>query len=130
MPLPALGPGALTGHHEREVEALLHGLAVHLVRQRGKAHVLLVDVLDRGGAGQGHARVPRAAPGPAPTEFRPGGQQGRVPWGRGISVAAAGEGLWAKAPRGGRRVGMEGGGASKGFTETESVPERGNRHIQ
>jgi hypothetical protein len=41
-------PDPLTSHHEREVKALLHRFAVHLVGQCGKADVLLVNVLGTG----------------------------------------------------------------------------------
>ena len=42
---PDVSVVGLTCDHEGEGEALLHGLAVHLAGQRGKADILLVLVL-------------------------------------------------------------------------------------
>lgn len=131
VPLPALGPGPLTGHHEREVEALLHRLAVHLVGQRGEAHVLLVDVLAgvgrvRGtllfleqprplplpGSGQGGSRA--GSPGRVASQWQ---QQARVCGQRPpLRWEAGGPGGWW-CPQGLHR-------------RQVSAWSRGNRHIQ
>ena len=78
---PALEAGPLTRHPEREIKALLHGLSVHLVGQCGEAHVLLVDVLGGGGAGQGTVMVPSSWGSPVPCPLPSSGQAevGRVP---------------------------------------------------
>lgn len=63
--LPQAG---LTGHHEREVETFLDGLAVHLVGQCGEANVLLVDVLRAGVVG-GQVSGISLSPGGSPRPY-------------------------------------------------------------
>lgn len=95
-PPHALEAGPLTRHHEREVEALLHRLAVHLIGQCGEAHVLLVDVL-AGAGGSGARWGSWGSPVPWPLPSSGQGAAGQSPQGGGISMAEVGEGLWAKA---------------------------------
>lgn len=95
-PPHALEAGPLTRHHEREVEALLHRLAVHLIGQCGEAHVLLVDVLvGAGGSGARWGSWGSPVPWPLPSSGQ--GAAGQGPQGGVISMAEVGEGLWAKA---------------------------------
>lgn len=87
---PTREPGRLTSHHEREIESLLHRLPVHLVRQRGEAHVLLVNIL---GAGAGQVRGTLGllgSPMPSPIPARVRRQQRTEPPEWGISMGRKG----------------------------------------
>ena len=85
----------------------------------------------RGWGRSGACSCSGSSPGPCPYRAQARGQQGRVPRERGFSVAAAGEGLWVKAPLRWEAGGPGGWWCPQGLHRGRvSAWSGGNRHIQ